>query len=146
MKKVFILIMSLILCMGSAFSVDAAESNCENEVAVESQEIEVLPRSISASQTIKLKVGESWMKNFNVDVAYQDSHNTFKIIVNNVSGSSYKILVTATNNYEYETKEYTGGCTLTIDNAQPKVYYQVYVLNTGTGTLNAHVQLSSYYS
>ena len=84
-------------------------------------------------------------RNNKYKVFEKDPHNEFKVRVSNVKGSTYKVHV-YNNNKEFLTKEHSGGCTVTVTNANSKATYYVKIMNTGTKTLTAHVTISSYYN
>jgi hypothetical protein len=103
-------------------------------------------RSVSISKDITAKIGKSWSTTFNTSKIFSDDHNAFKVVVSNVSGSRYKVLVANNNGWAYESPESTSGCTVTVSNVSGSDTYTVYVQNVGTGTLSAHVKISSYYN
>lgn len=113
-----------------------------------SETVENLPetRAVSISKNISVQIGNSWSTTFDTAKIFADDHNAFKVVVSNVSGSKYKIIVKNNTGWTYETTEYTGGSTVTVTNASGSKDYTVYVLNTGTGTLSANVKISSYYN
>lgn len=101
---------------------------------------------IDLSKSITVNVGNSWSKSFDTETLIGKDHNAFKVIVSNVSGSSYKVIVENNHGWSYSTSDYTDDCTVTITNTRGIDIYTVYILNTGTGALSADVKINSYYS
>ena len=105
-------------------------------------------RIANYSHDVTIKAGKTVLiKSFCMQGYDMDPHNEFKVRVSNVKGSTYKVHVyNNKNNKEFLTKEHSGGCTVTVTNANSKATYYVKIMNTGTKTLTAHVTISSYYN
>ena len=146
MKKFVGAIMAMVLCFGVTISANAATLNTE-EVIVESNEVEaVITRAVSIDKDFSVSTGKSWSTDFNMTKWFADDHNAFKVIVSDVSGGSYKLIIEGDNGLSFTSEEYTKGCTATVTNAHPGVEYTVYIVNTGSGTLSGNVKISSYYN
>ncbi|QGG48309.1 hypothetical protein [Heliorestis convoluta] len=120
-----------------------------NEIAIESEineidESEPTLLGVNTSKNLNLSLGEKWSTNFKMNNWFSDDHNAFNVKVSNVTSGKYKILIKATNGYNYESLEYSKGATVTISNAQSDVTYTVIILSTSTNNLIAKVDITSY--
>lgn len=100
-------------------------------------------KTADITKSLNLAKGESWTsKSFSMN-SLSSTHNTFNVKLSNISGK-YKVLITSTKGYEWESSERTTGTTFTTTNARNDVYYEVTVINTGTGSLTGKCEITSY--
>lgn len=121
---------------------DFTEVAIENEVDEETSLIQ--PLGVQKEDVLNLAPGRSWRVSFKVDNIIHADHNAFNIKVSNVTSGRYKIMVTGSNGYNYETTEISGNSTLTISNAAKGVTYTAIVVNTSSINLNGKVNVTSY--
>lgn len=124
-KKILSILCALTLVFGMTGAVQAAELNNESVTTESNSNFIISPQAVSVSASFSCSVGESWQKTFDTKKFFAEDHNAFKTVITEVSGK-YKVIITGSDGYAYESKEYNGvGVTLTTTNAASSVDYTV---------------------
>lgn len=150
-KKISVIIATAMIATSLAITACADGGNYYKngifETTVEESSSENIDeRSVSLSQDFTAYVGQSWSTHFTMDRIVGENHNAFKVVVTNVKGGTYKVIITSDHGYEYTSSECSGGVTLTTTNANAGERYHVYIVNTGSSPVTGKVKISSYYN
>jgi|GEM_PF-4191317 len=105
----------------------------------------ITPLGVDNTASLDLAVGKSWSDSFKMNNWINTDHNAFNVKVSNVTGGgTYKVIITGTNGYSYESSDQSSGNTWTISNAKVDVTYKVTIVNTSSKTVKATVNITSY--
>lgn len=104
----------------------------------------ISPQSVSTTKTLNLAVGKSWSKSFKMNTLTGSNHNAFNTKISNVTSGKYKVIITGSNGYKYESTERTTDTTFTTTNAKKDVTYTVTIINTSANNLKAKADITSY--
>lgn len=122
---------------------NSKEATIESVEDIE-DELMIEPLKVSTSKTLNLGVGKSWSKSFTMNNPGGSDHNTFNTKVSNVTSGKYKVIITGSNGYKYESPERSGTRTYTTSNAKSGVTYKVTIVNTSASNLKAKADITSY--
>ena len=100
---------------------------------------------VDNSVNLNLEVGASWTDSFKINNLTNVEHNALNINISNVTSGKYKVIITATNGYQFESPEYLSGSITTIKNVNPDVTYNATIINTSASTLKATADVASYF-
>jgi len=95
------------------------------------------------TQPLKLTVNEDLSAVFEVSPANSENQNEFYINVSNVASGLYKVIITATNGYTYESAELNRDITIPSTNIEPDVTYKIFVISTSATPFLADVNITS---
>lgn len=131
-----------------AVAVETVKSDSP-ETTVDYGKVMPAPRGVNVvNKSVSLKIGTSYSKSFKMNNFLADPHNAFKITVNNPSGNygDYIVIVTKSDGswaHKFSRKNYSA--TVEVNDCVPDVTYTVYVMNIGTKTLSADVNITSFF-
>ncbi len=148
MKKIMVLIMTIVMSFGMVISVNASNKENTLELAEKTtDDNEITNRAISISKDFSCATGKSWSTTFTVNKLFAEDHNAFKVVISNLKSGKYKIIIEGSDGYSYTSSEHSTDRTITVTNAKSgDVSYTVYIVNVGSGELAGHVKISSYYA
>lgn len=129
-----------------AVAVASASGACDIEGIVESAGDGVAPCNVNKSETITLAKGESKTYTFDVDGGwFNPDHNTVSVVIDNVSGGSYRyISEDVTNDTELANLTYSGNANRTLTNLVPESTYEITIINLESDSITLTVSLTSY--
>lgn len=145
-KKYLMVILVLLLTIININTVSAY-----NEITIPDSEVieqEISPMNVNRKSTFNLQPGRSFRTSFKMTDPYNtwpDPHTGFTVRVSDVSGGSYRIVVTANNGYNWSSPEYTGNSSATTRNCSPTATYTVIITNTKSTTVRGTVSINSFF-
>ena len=94
-------------------------------------------------QPLKLNHEEYLSAFFEVNSINNPNHEDFYIKVSNVTSGKYKVIITATNDYTFESEELTYDIKIPVINIDPDTTYQITIISTSATPLLADVNITS---
>lgn len=94
-------------------------------------------------QPLKLTVNEDLSAVFEVSPRNNENQNDFHINVSNVTSVLYKVFITDTNGYTYESEELNHDIIIPSPNIEPNVTYKITVISTSATPFLVNVNITS---
>ena len=95
------------------------------------------------TQPLKLNFDEYHSAFFEVNPTNNTNHEDFHIKISNITSGQYKVIITATNDYIYESKELTNDITIPITNIEPDITYRITIISTSLTPFKADLNITS---
>lgn len=143
-KKLRVILSTILVCTFMLLNTQNVFAYSENTHLNEV----IKPMKIDYQTNFTVSTGKSYSRSFKMIDEYNtwaDPHNNFTVKVSNFSGGKYKIIITATNGYRWESSEHSSGTTVTTRNCSHTATYTVYITNTSYGDIRGTVSLNSFY-
>lgn len=99
--------------------------------------------NVDNTQPLELAVNEDLSAVFEVGPTNNENQNDFYINVSNVISGLYKVIITATNGFTYESEELNHDITIPSTNIEPNVTYKIIVISTSATPFLADVNITS---
>lgn len=94
-------------------------------------------------QPLKLNIEEYPSAFFEVNSINNPNHEDFYINISNVTSGKYKVIITTTNDYTFESEELNHDIRLPVINIDPDTTYQITIVSTSVTPLLADVNITS---
>jgi uncharacterized protein YpmB len=139
-KKKWLSIVGIILLISVAtisYSVSTVNGQINSPKEYEIQQI-----NADNTQALKLDFEQHHSVLFEVNSSNNANQDNFNVDVSNVASGKYKVLITATNDYTYESDELNHDVTLPII-VESDVTYKITVISTSSEPFLADVNITS---
>jgi hypothetical protein len=114
-----------------------------NGQATSPKEYKIQQINTDNTQPLKLTFEEHHSAFFEVNPTNNANQEDFYIKISNVTSGKYKVIITATNDYNFESEELTHDITIPTTDIESDVIYKITIISTSTAPFLADVSITS---
>ena len=107
------------------------------------KEYKIQQINMDNTQPLKLTFEDYHSAFFEVNPTNNTNQEDFYIKISNVTSGKYKIIINATNDYTFESKELTHDIIIPTTDIEPDVNYKITIISTSSTPFSADVNITS---
>lgn len=140
LKKIWLSLVGILLLI-SVLSI--SYSALANGQVNPPKEFKIQQINTDNTQPLKLNFEEYHSAFFEINPTNNTNHEDFHIKVSNIASGQYKVIITATNDYIYESKELINNITIPITNIEADITYRITIISTSLTPFKAELNITS---